>query len=125
MNRKLFLAILLIVATSLFSRVIANDAGGTRVNLQVHYIDPQKTDRPMPRTSPYMELQGCTLMFSPFQEQCVLEITNIEDESIIYNTVVLTGETSCQIPILPEGVYLVKFTHENVVYWGYLEIDII
>ncbi len=125
MSKKMILvALLFMVVSFMGSAMASNSDESVIIELKVSDIDPNETDIPIPRipaANVYIEIEGNIISFAPFDIQCVMEIVDSTNESIVYETEIDGSDTNCLIPSLDEGTYIVRIVYENFVCWGFWE----
>lgn len=119
--RKHFIMIMLICAALANSPVFsALPDQCFRVPLSVRILDPKSLGSTTPRCpaqTPIIWMSGHTLQFGDFGQECTLEIF-AADGYVCYSTVILPGDTSCELPPSLSGTYTIVLKMENVEYWG-------
>lgn len=62
------------------------------------------------------------ITFDSFDEDCSMQIVDVDNDLVIHEELILSGDTQSILPILPSGNYKVKFVGYESVYSGYFEI---
>ena len=62
------------------------------------------------------------ITFDAFDEDCSMQIVDVDNDLVIHEEFIFSGDTECMLPVLSSGNYKVKFVGYETVYSGYFEI---
>jgi hypothetical protein len=118
--KKLFLVFMLSAVMS--SVITVSQAAPVMVHVGVHIADPVGP-YPFPRGPvllPNVYIDDHTLLFEDLCGEYVLQI--IQNDNVVYSTLVSNGETSVILPSTLTGDYEFRLVADTYYYYGYIEL---
>lgn len=114
--RKLFI---MLVCFTVWSGSVA--AKSLPIRIYVQDVDGKSTipDRSKaPRRMPIIYLEGYTLSLSSFHPEYIINI--VQDDVVVYSSLIPEGVTEYDLPSYLEGEYLIQFVSESNCFTGYI-----
>ena len=72
----------------------------------------------VPRRMPIIYLEGYTLSLSSFHPEYIINI--VQDDVVVYSSLIPEGVTEYDLPSYLEGEYLIQFVSEGNCFTGYI-----
>ena len=72
----------------------------------------------VPRRMPIIYLEGYTLSLSSFHPEYIINI--VQDDVVVYSSLIPEGVTEYDLPSYLEGEYLIQFVSESNCFTGYI-----